>query len=485
MRNMFDHSNKSEKMVEEVKKKGGPPNRMNDLPYKEWMKFQKSFYKIIPIQNLITQFIEFFTKEYWETGHPSRSLILTAEPIDLKIENNRNVDIKCYHSSITTLLKFLYEYSTPNSFDFIFISLPKLSKVDSEVFLGTSAMEISKALSGLLIENRYCSVHYSDNRNSIFTWELGQLLRSSLILRDEKVGIKDEFGNIEYCLILQKGNDKRQFENPVTIRKSQSNINFKSFIIPKPPPRNAKEILHPAKFPETLIEEFIKIFTKEGDNVFDPMLGTGSTVIAALNTNRNGFGTELIPEFADIAKSRVNAIISTPTLFEEHNVKGHSTIVCANAINLLSIEEIAQKQMDYVITSPPYWSMLTNKGSENQRKRRNQNLKLQYSQESEDVGNTEDYDTFLNQLDTIYNTVGEIMKPGAVITIIVKNVKRNQTVYPLAWDLVFNLCNGRNKFSFLGYTLWCQEDIGLKPFAVGAHWTSNTLHQYCLHLIKL
>ncbi len=35
-----------------------------------------------------------------------------------------------------------------------------------------------------------------------------------------------------------------------------------------------------------------------------------------------------------------------------------------------------------------------------------------------------------------------------------------------------------------GNTLWCQHDVGLKPFAVGIYWMSNILHTYCLHFRK-
>ena len=61
----------------------------------------------------------------------------------------------------------------------------------------------------------------------------------------------------------------------------------------RPPPRRKNEILHPAKFPETLIEQLIKIHSSEMDNVFDPMVGTGSTVIAALRSLLINVGNSL------------------------------------------------------------------------------------------------------------------------------------------------------------------------------------------------
>src|SRR3989442_14086322 len=60
----------------------GPPNRMNDLPYREWMKFQKSFFRHTTDQALVEQFIYFFTKSVWPSGAASRSLILGVKGFD-------------------------------------------------------------------------------------------------------------------------------------------------------------------------------------------------------------------------------------------------------------------------------------------------------------------------------------------------------------------------------------------------------------------
>lgn len=64
---------------------------------------------------------------------------------------------------------------------------------------------------------------------------------------------------------------------------------------------------HSAAFPEALPEWFIKLFTKEGDLVLDPFLGSGTTSVVALRLRRNSIGIELLPEYADIAKQRLDA----------------------------------------------------------------------------------------------------------------------------------------------------------------------------------
>ena len=75
----------------------------------------------------------------------------------------------------------------------------------------------------------------------------------------------------------------------------------KSWFIHNPPRRKKGALVHPAKYPETMAQEFIEFFTKQGETVLDPMAGTGSTLIAALRARRNSYGIELNPKYAEIA----------------------------------------------------------------------------------------------------------------------------------------------------------------------------------------
>ena len=70
----------------------------------------------------------------------------------------------------------------------------------------------------------------------------------------------------------------------------------KSWFVHNPPPRQKGVLLHPAKFPETLAQEFVEFFTKKGGTVLDPMVGTGSTLVACLRARRRGVGIELNPK---------------------------------------------------------------------------------------------------------------------------------------------------------------------------------------------
>lgn len=64
---------------------------------------------------------------------------------------------------------------------------------------------------------------------------------------------------------------------------------------------------HSAAFPKALPEWFIKLFTKEGDWVLDPFVGSGTTCEVAFEMNRNSVGIDLKAEYIEMAKSSVES----------------------------------------------------------------------------------------------------------------------------------------------------------------------------------
>lgn len=68
---------------------------------------------------------------------------------------------------------------------------------------------------------------------------------------------------------------------------------------------NRKGKLHPTQKPVELLEYLIKTYTNENDAVLDNCMGSGSTGVACINTNRNFIGIELDKKYFDIAKQRI------------------------------------------------------------------------------------------------------------------------------------------------------------------------------------
>lgn len=250
----------------------------------------------------------------------------------------------------------------------------------------------------------------------------------------------------------------------------------KSWFIHNPPPRQKDVLRHPAKFPETLALEFIQFFTKPGQVVLDPMVGTGSTLVAALRSGRNSYGIELNPAYANIARQVVAGEqarlgVAAANLVAEV-IPGNAAFIAQHvAANHLP-------PIDYVITSPPYWNMLHARGAETQRKRRTSSeLDVFYSEDPEDLGNIVDYDEFVARLSAIYEALQPYLRPRAYLTIIVKNIKKGGKIYPLAWDLAQRL---RKTYVLKDERIWCMDNQPLAPYGLGNAWVSNTFHHYCL-----
>ena len=69
--------------------------------------------------------------------------------------------------------------------------------------------------------------------------------------------------------------------------------------------RESTRGLHPTQKPVALLEYLIKTYTQEGETVLDFTMGSGSTMIACLNTNRKGIGIELDKHYFDVASKRI------------------------------------------------------------------------------------------------------------------------------------------------------------------------------------
>jgi DNA modification methylase len=269
----------------------------------------------------------------------------------------------------------------------------------------------------------------------------------------------------------------RTSKNPLNDLPNKDWLKFqKSWFIHNPPPRRKDVLRHPAKFPETMAQEFIEFFTRRGQVVLDPMAGTGSALVAALRAGRHAYGIELNPAYAAVAARVVD---------EERTALGESAmglacqVIQGNAAHITALaSQVHLPIIDYVITSPPYWDMLRARGASTQKKRRSSSdLDVFYSDDPEDLGNVTDYDEFINRLGTIYEALQPLLKPKAYLTIIVKNVKKGGKIYPLAWDLARRL---DQTYTLKDERIWCQDNQRLAPYGLGSAWVSNTFHHYCL-----
>ncbi len=458
-----------------------PKNRLNDLDSRRWLQFQKSWF-ISEGSLPIREFIAFFTKRIYPDGHACRiALYPSALKDELPSKDQRE---RCFTDA---------EAEDDAQCDYALIDLRDITTLDR---LREETPVLERLFSRLKIqlrENCYltvaCRNHHENGRSESVAWELARMLRRYFTQKDEKIGcIKSSqlpapevsstwqpHNNVIYFLQF-RNESTTEFRNsdklpqkplqPAPV-KAGSGTFRDGWFIHKPPPRPKNVLLHPAKFPEDLVQKYIATFTDPGEWVFDPMTGTGSTLVAALESERRACGIELNPEFVEIAKTRFPA--------DERAV-----LVSGDARSARSYAGLPE-QLDYCITSPPYWDMLRMRGAETQAKRKAAGLQRWYSDDPDDLGNIAEYDHFLDLLEDVYRLTAERLRPGRFMTIIVKNVKKKGVIYPLSWDIAERL----QKFLvFSGEQFWCQDDQRLAPFGYRYAWVSNTFHHYCLTFQK-
>ncbi len=80
------------------------------------------------------------------------------------------------------------------------------------------------------------------------------------------------------------------------------------WIFPNVKNNHVEKTIHPCQFPVELVERLVLALTNPGDAVFDPYMGVGSSIIAAITHDRIGYGCDVVQQYVDIARERVQAL---------------------------------------------------------------------------------------------------------------------------------------------------------------------------------
>ncbi|MGB9760634.1 MAG: DNA methyltransferase, partial [Thermoproteota archaeon] len=221
-----------------------------------------------------------------------------------------------------------------------------------------------------------------------------------------------------------------------------------------------------------------EFFTKKGDWVLDPFLGSGSTLIACYETGRNGIGIELSEYWVNVAKQRLKNIRKQQKMDEFiGEEKTEQKIFLGDSREIDKIwRENNLPRVKYVITSPPYWNQLK-RNYIRQQKRVKEGLPTIYSEDPRDLGNIDDYSQFLREQKLIFDKVYDLVENGGYLTIITNNIYTNGRLYPLAFDTLITLSE---KWVPKDEKLWLQDDKPLVPLGVYSSYVGNRHHQYCL-----
>jgi 16S rRNA G966 N2-methylase RsmD len=248
--------------------------------------------------------------------------------------------------------------------------------------------------------------------------------------------------------------------------------------------RNRATELHPARYPEELVREFVLFFTKAGEWVLDPFVGSGATLVAALETGRNAVGVELSERYANVAAARISQGSPEAAAFvREGDARrvAEAAFWAPEAPPELPMGENGLPQFDFVMTSPPYWDMLHHSrgGVESTHKRRaKKGLDTAYSDDPADLGNVGSYEEFVGEVCGALREAAALLRPGRYMVVVAQNLRApSGQVVTLAWDIQRELSR---TLQFQGERIWCQNSKRLGIWGYPTVFVPNYHHHYCL-----
>jgi len=240
-----------------------------------------------------------------------------------------------------------------------------------------------------------------------------------------------------------------------------------------------KKDVHPAVFPIALPKRIIEQFTHKGELVLDPFVGSGTTLVAASDLDRNAIGFDLKQEYVDLANYRVKQE-------RKGNTDTRQIAVCDDARQILNYVEPGTVKL--VVTSPPYANILNhqrkNKSRRGEERYNDQYNKVeQYSQDPMDLGTLEP-SSFEKEIGNIFNSIKPVFLPTAHILINITDAWIEGKREPLHLNVI-------NGMRFAGYELrntiiWDRRNIVNRIGIFGwpsSYITMGTTFEYILDFV--
>jgi DNA modification methylase len=221
--------------------------------------------------------------------------------------------------------------------------------------------------------------------------------------------------------------------------------------------------IHPAMFPIALPMKCIRLFTHEGELVLDPFVGSGTTLLAAQDLNRNAVGFDLKKEYIELARSR---------LTQTRLSGGTQQIAIQDDAHNIP-QYLESETVSLCVTSPPYANMLNrrrlNKSIRGNLRQNEHYLKIQqYSNDPRDLG-TMNSIQYAKTLEEIYRGILPLMRPKAHCVINVTDLWWENKRVPVHVHVIEAL--QRAGFELRNIIIWDRRNLVNRVGIFG--WPSN------------
>ena len=228
--------------------------------------------------------------------------------------------------------------------------------------------------------------------------------------------------------------------------------------------RSKKHLDHGATFPEKLCDRLIAMYSKIGDNVLDPFLGTGTTVLSAIKNKRNGIGIELTDRFFSVAENTIKTELSSTqmTFWDDNKSMGKYKLIKGDCAEKLKL--IHDNTIQLTITSPPYADLIHKVLEDRSTTHKNSRFVLDnnattnlYSNDPRDLGNMP-MDIYIERVEIIMRELFRVTKNGGYNAWVVKDFRDTKHGIPYV-DLYTRIAAAGEKVGFLYHDLiiWDQN----------------------------
>lgn len=235
---------------------------------------------------------------------------------------------------------------------------------------------------------------------------------------------------------------------------------------------------HPAPYSFQDIEHLVTFFTKKGMEVLDPFGGVGSTAKACALEERRCTSIELSEKWHELAKERLNVEVSEGEADKHNMINGDTREM---------LQTFEDDVFDFVVTSPPYWSILNKKADYKVKKERlSNNLATNYSDDDEnDLANIEEYSKFLDVIvEDVFMQCARVLKPKKYMCLVVSDFRNKSEYISFHSDLIQHLNKRRidEKMGLYlqGTKILLQNHKSLLPYGYPFAYVENIHHQYVL-----
>lgn len=209
--------------------------------------------------------------------------------------------------------------------------------------------------------------------------------------------------------------------------------------------------------------------------VFDPFMGTGSAGIAALRLNRKFIGIELYPEWFEIARKRIDKNIP---LFQNFNC----TLYLGDSLEVMK-EKLKDDTVDFIVTSPPYWNILSKVDRKAKRERVNAGLPASYGFHEKDLACLPDYHEFLSKLRLYFSEMFRVLKTEKYAAVIVSDFRHRERYYLFHAD-VARILEDVN-FVIQGLIVLVQNNKNLYAYGYPTTYVPNVCNHFVIIARKL